>query len=136
MSTANRGKVAEKLLQKHLQELCTSQKRAYYRFPDMMAGSRQPTLCDYLFLDNGKPYMIECKETQHDYRLPYGNFDAAQVGRMRLLEMAGAQGLVLVYHSGIKLWRGYGLSRFVDRSVGGSWDLRDTAPKTLKELLV
>jgi len=79
--------------------------------------------------------MLECKETQHDYRLPYLNFDPAQVGRMRLLEMAGAQGLVLIYHSGLKLWRGYGLSRFIDRSVGGSWDLRDTAPTNLKELL-
>ena len=134
VTSSNRGKDAEGLLRKHLQTLCTSTSKAYYRLPDAHSGSLQPTLADFFYLDQGKFTLLECKEVAHDFRLPHSNFDAAQVARMRLFQLAGAGAVVVVYFSKIKLWRGYSIDRFVER-IGGSWDLRDTEPTTLQELL-
>ena len=133
MSTApaNRGKVAEALVQKRLSVLCTSASKISYRLPDARAGSFKATLSDFLYMDAGKIYLLEVKETQHEYRLPYGNFGADQVARLRMWQEAGAVPLVLIYHATLKLWRCYGIERFIDRTTGGSWDLREQEPAPL-----
>jgi hypothetical protein len=134
VSPSSRGKVAEALLRKHLQSLCVSTDMAWHRLPDAHSGSLQATLADFFFINKGSFFLLECKEVAHTYRLPHGNFDPAQVARMRLFKLAGAGALVLVYSSTTKLWRGYDIDRFIERT-GGSWDLRDQEPTTLQELL-
>jgi penicillin-binding protein-related factor A (putative recombinase) len=134
-SASDRGKEGEGLLKKYLDTLCRYSDTAYYRLPDARAGSMRATLADFLLMRKGVLHLIECKEVKHDFRLPHGNFDKAQVARQRLWKDAGANSLVLVYHSTLGKWRGYDIERFIDRSEGGSWDLRDTIPKTLPELL-
>lgn len=133
-SHSNRGKEAEALLKRHLGLICADQKKQFMRFPDARAGSMQATVSDFLFMFDGVTTFIECKQVNHEFRLPYANFDTAQVGRLRLWGMAGARSIVLVYHAPLKLWRGYSVARFVDRAVGGSWDLRDTTPLELSEI--
>jgi penicillin-binding protein-related factor A (putative recombinase) len=133
-SSSNRGKECEKLFKKHLDSLCVFIDTASYRLPDAHAGSLQATLADFLFIRRGILHLIEVKETKHDFRLPHGNFDKDQVARQRLWKDAGATSLVLIYHSNNKLWRGYDIDRFIIRE-GGSWDLRDQIPKTLKDIL-
>lgn len=72
-------------------------------------------------------FVIEVKEVAHAYRLSYNNFDAGQIARMRIRELAGSIALVLVYHSPTKLWRILPLSLFYTREEGaGSWDLSQT----------
>lgn len=133
-TTSNRGKTAEILVRKRLEVLCKSQTSMYMRLPDAHAGSLASTISDFLVLIEGQVTFLEVKETMHDYRLPHGNFDTGQVARMRMAQMAGARALVLIYHSGIKLWRGYQIDRFIERE-GGSWDLREQTPTKLDELL-
>ena len=133
-SASNRGKRGEALFKTYVESLCKFSDSAFYRLPDAHAGSLQSTLADFLFLRRGQVYLIEVKEVKHEYRLPHGNYDKAQVARQRLWKDAGATSLVLIFHSTLNLWRGYDVERFVVRE-GGSWDLRDQIPTTLKELL-
>ena len=133
-SASNRGKRGEALFKTYIESLCKFSDSAFYRLPDAHAGSMQATLADFLFLRRGKVFLIEVKEVAHDFRLPHGNFDKSQVARQRLWKDAGATSLVLIYHSTINLWRGYDVERFIERE-GGSWDLRDTAPKLLRDVL-
>lgn len=73
--------------------------------------------------------IIEVKETEHDFRLPFNNFGADQVGRMRIRAMAGSEPLVLICHhkSGQRgaVWRAIDLEVFETRDGPkfGSWDL-------------
>lgn len=133
-SAANRGKRGEKLFKDYLTTLSLYTDTAFYRLPDAHAGSMQATLADFLLMRRGKLHLIEVKETRHDFRLPHGNFDIGQVARQRMWKDAGANSLVLIFHSGLSLWRGYDIDRFIKRE-GGSWDLSDTEPKTLKEIM-
>jgi penicillin-binding protein-related factor A (putative recombinase) len=134
VAASNRGKTAESLVRARLETLCQKAAATFLRLPDAHAGSRAATLADFLYVREGTLYLIEVKETQHDYRLPHGNFEAGQVARMRRVKMAGGKALVVIYHSTLKLWRGYDIDRFAARE-GGSWDLRDTEPKSLLDLL-
>lgn len=133
-SAANRGKRGEALLRTHLNKLNSQICSAFYRLPDAHAGSKMATLADFLYMCKGRLHLLECKETAHDFRLPHGNFDKDQVARQRIWKDAGAVSLVLIYHTGLELWRGYDIDRFITRE-GGSWDLRDTEPTTLAKLL-
>lgn len=133
-SAANRGKEAEAGMRRYLDGLNRSGSAAFYRLPDAKAGSLLPTLADFLLMVSGKTYLIEVKQTDHAYRLPHGNFDKSQVARQRIWQSAGAVSVVLIYHKGLGLWRGYPIDRFIDRE-GGSWDLRDTDPNTLPFLM-
>ncbi len=135
-SPANRGKEAEKLLVAYFTKLSVSATTAFFRLPDARSGSLAPTLSDFILAHDGQPYLVECKQTEHDFRLPHGNFGVDQVARMRMFQLAGFKSLVLIYHSKIQLWRGYNVERFTKRELGtGSWDLRDTKPKTLESLM-
>lgn len=124
MTYANRGKYAERLLASHMGELSNSRSSAFQRLADAHAGSMTATLCDFLFIRSGVLHLVECKSTKHAYRLPYGNVDAAQIAKMRLWKFAGARAFVMIYHEGLGLWRTEDVDFFVDRSVGGSWDMR------------
>jgi len=132
MTTANRGKLAESKLKKHLESLSSKVDSAFFRIPDAHAGSRTATLCDFLFIRGGVLYLVECKSTLHEFRLAHGNVDAGQVARMRLWKGAGARALVMVYHEKLDRWRSYEVDYFLNRE-GGSWDLRDTEPTTIEE---
>lgn len=128
-----RGKQAEALFKRLGSKLEKSQSVMVYRLPDARAGSLQPTLADFLLLWHRMLLLVEVKEVAHDFRLSYNNFSEGQVGRQRLWALAGGSSLVLIYHSTAKLWRCAPIDRFVDRSIGGSWDLRDLTPGNLED---
>jgi Holliday junction resolvase len=131
---ADRGKDAEGQVEKVLNLLVLRADTAFYRLPDAKAGSRKQTLADYLMVHKGMTFLLEVKETAHDYRLPHGNFEKDQVARMQRFKLAGAQTHVLIYHSKIDKWRSIELEFFRTR-VGGSWDLRDFPLQDLSEIL-
>jgi len=122
VATANRGKVAEGLVRKHLASI-NRQDFAWSRLPDAHAGSFQPALADFLLLNAGQMILLEVKETLHTFRLSRYNFKQEQIARMRLWAAAGANAFVLVYHSTPKTWRLLPVEFFLN-SEGGSWDLR------------
>lgn len=99
-----RGKYAETQVKNRLKKL-ESSSVVHHRFPDARAGSFTATLSDFMILKNGKLTLLEVKETQHARRLPYLNFNAAQIAKMRMWKAAGAQAHVLIFHSTEKLWR-------------------------------
>lgn len=134
VSSADRGKVAEKLVKKRLEKLSINTEVAAYRLPDARAGSFAPTLADFLVVQKGQMYLIEVKETQHEFRLPHANLNKEQVARMTRFQLAGAKAHVLIYHSTLKKWRTAGIDYFKDRQ-GGSWDLRDLPLCELEEIL-
>lgn len=133
-TTANRGKVAENLVKARLATLSKSASFVSYRPPDARAGIRQEALSDFVTLNNGRLTLIEVKEVQHDFRLPHGNVNPAQVARMRAWQLAGAESIFLVYHSTARTWRRLNADQLVDR-VGGSYDLRNIPTHTLEEVL-
>jgi hypothetical protein len=133
-SPTNRGKVAEKLVKKHLDKLSLQSNTASYRLPDAHAGSFQATLSDFLLVHKSTMYLLEVKETQHDYRLPHGNFSTDQVARMRRFQLAGAEAHVLIYHAKIEKWRTAPVDYFLERT-GGSWDLRNLPLQDLANIL-
>ena len=134
VTAANRGKVAEALARDAFAKLANSQTTYLYRFPDMRAGSMAPAIADFMLLHQGKTYLVEVKETQHEFRLPHKNFETAQVARMRMAQMAGAKCVVLVYHATLKMWRGFNVEQFTERE-GGSWDLRSTELSSLEDII-
>lgn len=130
----SRGKHAENAVQVRLQELSNSRHVTWARWPDARAGSLQPAFCDFMLFYYGQTMAIEVKQTEHEYRLSHGNMDIPQVARLRALTWANVKAVVLIYHSKLDLWRGFPISRFVERD-GGSWDLRDQTPTSLENLL-
>lgn len=133
-SPADRGKVAEGKVKTALEKLAKQADTAFYRLPDARAGSMKETLADFLVCSKNRMYLLEVKETEHEYRLPHGNFTTDQVARMRRFEMAGALSFVMVYHSTLEMWR-YGRIELFRERVGGSWDLRNLPLLTLDEVL-
>lgn len=123
-SLANRGKKAEKLLHTHMQKLSDSSNAASFRLPDAHAGSLTATLCDFIFMRAGTLYLVECKSTKHNYRLPHGNVDTSQIAKMRMWKFAGAKAFVMIYHETLDQWRSAEVEYFLNRD-GGSWDLRE-----------
>ena len=135
MTTANRGKHAENLLKTYLTKLAKQADTVFYRLPDAHSGAFTPTLADFLLLNKGQLYLIECKQVNHTHRLPYSNFKDSQVARMRVWQLAGAQAVVLIYHTPLDAWRGLPLDHFLDRSQGGSWDLSAIPTVKLEDLI-
>lgn len=131
---ANRGKVAEKLVKRQLEKLSLQSNTASYRLPDAHAGSFQATLADFLLVHKGVMYLLEVKETQHDYRLPVANYSPDQVARMRRFQLAGAEAHVLIYHANLSKWRTAPVDYFLTRE-GGSWDLRNLPLQELENIL-
>ena len=138
MSAGTRGKWAEAEVRKQLTLYSNFSSFAFMRLPDMRAGSRQPTLADFMTMHQMQFGLLEVKEVEkHDFRLPHGNFDEGKVGRMRTWQMAGANAHVFVcWQPGAKtaIWRHAPIDYFLTRT-GGSWDMRDLPVVTLKQAM-
>lgn len=134
MTTANRGKQAETLLKNHFTKLAKQADTVFFRLPDAHSGSFTPTLADFLLLNKGQLYLIECKQVNHATRLPHGNLKDSQIAKMRLWQIAGAKSLVLIYHTPLDAWRGLPLDYFLTKT-GGSWDLSHIPTVKLEDLL-
>ena len=125
---ADRGKWAEKEVEKVLTAMSNNHLGfAYERLADARAagGRLKAQLCDFLCWwakanVEAVSIMLEVKEIQHDYRLPKDKLK--QLARMRKVSYAGAEGVVLVYHSTIDKWRCMSLS-FFHGDITPSWDL-------------
>lgn len=135
INPTNRGKQAEGILKLHLTKLAKQADTAFYRLPDAHSGAFTPTLADFLLMHKSQLYLIECKQVNHTCRLPFSNFKDSQVARMRMWQLAGAQAIVLIYHTPLDAWRGLPLDHFLDRSQGGSWDLSHIPTVKLEDLL-
>ena len=121
----DRGKWAEKQVKNLLERYDKFAAFAFMRLPDARAGSLQPTYGDFLAQSEGKMYLIEVKEVDHEFRLPYKNFSADKVARMWKFKLAKASMRMVVYHEPTGLWRFPPFDVFRTREVGsGSWDLR------------
>lgn len=138
MSQGTRGKWSEGEVRKQLNLYAGYSTFMAHRLPDARAGSRQPTLSDFMTMHRGKHALLEIKEVEkHDYRLPHQNFDELKVGRIRSWQMAGSDAHVLVcFQPGARtaIWRYAPIDYFLTRT-GGSWDMRDIAPITLKQAM-
>lgn len=135
MGYADRGKVAEGKVRARLAEICVRQDQAWDRLPDMRAGSKSAAICDFMYICKGVFWLIEVKQTKHPHRLPHGNFDPAQIARMRMWASAGAETLVIIYHSELDAWRAAPIRFFFENRDGGSWDLRHLPLMKLEDIL-
>ena len=139
VAAANRGKYAEGEVKKFLKKM-EAANCAHHRFPDAHSGSMVTAPADFMFMQAGIFRLLEVKEVQHDFRLPYDNFSPDQVARMRMWQAAGAHAWVLVYHKNLKAWRLIPAEWFLNRpklsasgkSVG-SWVLDEFPLVTLTE---
>lgn len=135
-SAADRGKGAETKVRDRLNVLANAADVAFWRPPDLRAGSMQPALCDFLVMYKGRLTLLEVKETAKDGVLPCANFSSDQVARMQKWRLAGANSMVLVLCTKTGMWRALALDRFIQRpSKYGSWDLKDVTPNTLEHWL-
>lgn len=125
MSAADRGKAAEKAIEKWLDELNSKYARfAWHRFPDARsAGGRvkaQPS--DYLVQVPRGTTFLEVKEIEHDFRVPAKNIP--QVPILKKWRMAGARTAILIYFKTIKKWRCLDAG-LIESITKGSWDFSD-----------
>lgn len=121
MAFANRGKRGEGLFK----AACTRINRQgfiWYKFPDAFTGAKAPVPADYLLMEDGQVYLMEVKETEHEFRLKHGNVGADQIARMRNWQLAGAKAYVIVFHSTKATWRFIPVNELVERE-GGSWNI-------------
>lgn len=139
VAAANRGKYAEGEVKKFLKKM-EAANCAHHRFPDAHSGSMVTAPADFMFMQAGIFRLLEVKEVQHDFRLPYDNFSPDQVARMRLWQAAGAHAWVLVYHKNLKAWRLIPAEWFLNRpklsasgKPVGSWVLDEFPLVTLAE---
>lgn len=70
-----------------------------------------------------RSFIIEVKETKHDYRLPHANYSEDKVARVMKRVHAGTEAVVAILHTTTGLWRLVPQAVFAKRE-GGSWDLR------------
>ena len=132
---ANRGKSSEAQVQAQLEAASSQAVTAFYRLPDARAGSRLPTLADFLVLHQGRTLLLEVKEVDHAFRLPHDNFKVDQVARMYRFSLAGAEPWVLIHHTPQNAWRLLSLAAFRSRADGGSWNFKDVQETTLQQAL-
>ena len=139
VSASNRGKWAETEVKKFLKKMEVAN-CAHHRFPDAHAGSFVTAPADFMFLQAGKFRLLEVKEVDHEFRLPYANFAPEQVARMRMWQAAGAHAWVLVYHKPVGGWRLIPAEWFLNRpklsdsgKPIGSWVLTEFPLMTLTE---
>lgn len=138
MSTADRGKVAEGLLDKEFRKLDLSLANfTFERIYDARSSRgamANPRVGDFVLYHNGLNIVVECKETEHAYRLPVGNFELDQRARARKRQIAGAICVVVVYHSTTEKWRLEPLDFFGTLNKG-SWDFRGRAEYTKAQII-
>lgn len=107
---SNRGKDAEKLVAKFLEEWAScSPKRSYERLIDAKAAGRTikasaADFCCWSFTPLGHyTVFLEVKETIHQYRL--SREKVPQLPRLRKLATCGCTCLILIRHSTLNVWR-------------------------------
>jgi len=135
VTTANRGKSAEKAIATYLSEL--SQKVAAFdwhrQYDARSAGGRFPAQPgDFAFYSAASVGffkipshgLIEVKEVEHDYRLPKKNFEKEQIAKLRKRELAGGKIAVVVNFTTTKKWVLVPLKFFRENLDLPSWDLR------------
>ncbi len=122
----NKGKYAEGQFKIICDKYAVKAAFAYMRLPDTHGGSKVPTIADFQTVYGGTLRMVEIKETKFSDRLPYGNFDSAQVARLKRWSLAGAHSWVIIYHTEEKLYRLHPSYVFEGRDMTvGSWFFRD-----------
>ncbi len=134
MSVGDRGKWEEGQVKKQLELYSNYSTFSYHRMPDARAGSRTPTLSDFMTMHNKQFALLEVKAVEHDYRLPHKNFDENKVARMRMWQMAGSDAHVVVHFKTLKVWRYAPIDFFIKRE-GGSWDMRGIPTITLQQAM-
>lgn len=90
-----------------------------------MVESSDSRLTQCRYTRNG---VIEVKSVENSHRLPYGNFNPDQVGRLRIRQMAGSETMVIVAfrpEGYAPYWRTAPLEYFEARERKGSWDMSD-----------
>ncbi len=148
-----RGKWAEDKVRQALTTLSTASNFTFHRFADARAGFKQDAPADFMLLNEGHVTLLEVKEVDHAFRLPYKNFESEQVSRMRVWSLAGASVAVLVLtkqaeerynRSTSRVWRLAPLEFYLERPVEpapgqkratGSWNLTPIVPTTLEEAI-
>lgn len=147
------GKWAEKEVRKVLQEMSDAHLHfAFNRTLDARsAGGKFPAQAgDFQWfynlplIDITCNGIIEVKQVEHLYRLPFKNFETDDYARVHKRELAGSRVLVLVAHKLEKMkpkdvtWRALPLSYFADRNDVkgvGSWDLSEVPLVDYKAVL-
>lgn len=141
-SSANRGKYAEGKVKDYLKLLeAAHMDFTFNRVQDAHAAAGrfvpqpgdfqafhllEPATNGYKFCyPKSRNFIIEVKELKHDFRLPHASYSADKVARVQKRVRAGTEAIVILYHTTAKVWRAVPFEVFTDRSVGGSWDLRE-----------
>lgn len=125
-----RGKSAESEVRKVLERLKETKSNFDFerKYDARSARGRFPSQAgDYGWYVTPYHGLIEVKEVGHDFRLPSKNFNAQQIGRCRIREMAGGVIVVLVKHTTTGLWRCPPFLLFSSNPAAPSWVL---GPKT------
>jgi hypothetical protein len=128
----DRGKAAEKEVDKVLRIMNNRSDFAYWRLPDARAArgflSAQPGDFCYFTTMAGTfcGGIIEVKETEHAYRIAKDKI--SQLATLQKFEWAGASSVIVIHHSVEDVWRAFKPS---DIEIGpASWDLRRFATHT------
>ena len=119
----DRGKAAEKAVEKVLKAWNEYAIFAYWRLPDARSArsflAAQPG--DFGWFCAGKGGILEVKSIQHSYRLPKSN--VSQLATLKKLDLAGAENVILIQHTEENVWRVVRPGN-LDSDVP-SWDLRN-----------
>lgn len=121
---ADRGKEAEKQAQDYLTSWAFGRSdRDFERLADTKSAGRitKQAKADFEALRGGTYVLLECKQTEHGYRLERDRL--TQLPRLRKQAAAGAVCVVLVYHSTLKQWRAVDVGWLLLPNDKGSWNL-------------
>lgn len=130
MSISNKGIWAERKVQDYLSIWQSADPtREFSRLTDAKAAGRtiKAAAADFEYFTlaalGAVHGLIEVKETAHDFRLAKDRL--TQLPRLRKREKCGGSSYVMVYHTGIKRWRGLSLPYLMQESDKGSWNLSE-----------
>lgn len=124
---AQQGKTAEKAIAKYLDKvnaavLAFDWQRGYDA--RSAGGKFQRVAGDFSFFSPAGHGIIEVKEHDHDFRLPYKNYKLSQVAGAHKRELAGGLVLVITFSTSLDMWRCMPIEFFRHRDeTKGSWDL-------------
>ena len=123
IDTKDRGKAAEKAVEKVLKEWNQYAIFAYWRLPDARSArsflTAQPG--DFGWFCDGRGGILEVKSTQHAYRIAKDKI--SQLATLKKLDLAGAENLILIHHTTENVWRMVRPGN-LDSDLP-SWDLRE-----------
>ena len=136
MSTATRGRKAEARVFEWLTLKASMADFDFTRIADAKAGSMKAAMADFEALEAGTAHLVEVKEVDHTTRLPFKNFSADKVARVRKRQLAGAKCSVIVCFTPLDVsgrgwrnalaWRVAPVDFFLHKPEGaGSWVLSE-----------